>query len=126
MMPVSGQTAGAVQPLPAERAAPRDQRPEEPRDQRPEEPRDCGRKPVMDEYIPERKEERYVGSTDRVDREIEALKRKREELAQRISAETDGTKIQELERQLAQVERELRQKDSDAYRRQHMEVSRFS
>lgn len=118
MMPVSGQTAGAVQPLPAERTAPRDQQPEE--------PRDCGRKPVMDEYVPERKEERYVGSTDRVDREIEALKRKREELAQRISAETDGTKIQELERQLAQVERELRQKDSDAYRRRHMEVTRLA
>ena len=54
-----------------------------------------------------------------MDREIQRLRKKRQELAQRLDAETDGEKARDLERQLAQVERELRQKDNDAYRRQH-------
>lgn len=64
-------------------------------------------------------EERCTGDTGGVDREIQRLRKKRQELAQRLDAETDGEKSRELERQLAQVERELRQKDNDAYRRQH-------
>jgi len=59
------------------------------------------------------------GSTDKVDREIEKLKKKREELERQISLETDETKIKELERKLTQVEGELRQKDNGTYRRQH-------
>jgi len=58
-------------------------------------------------------------NTDKVDREIEELKKEREELERQINSETDDTKIVELEKELAQVEVELRQKDSDAYRRQH-------
>lgn len=98
-------------------------------------------KPAMDEYIPEEKrepsgrywlerdedgqlkvhvdrEESCTGNTDAVDREIERLKRKREELEQRIERETDSAK-EALEKELAQVERELSQKDNDTYRRQH-------
>lgn len=60
-----------------------------------------------------------TGNTDKVDREIEKLKKKREELERQINAETDDAKIKELEQKLAQVESELRQKDNDAYRRQH-------
>jgi len=59
------------------------------------------------------------GSTDKVDREIEKLKKKREELERQIGLETDETKRKELERKLTQVEGELRQKDNDAYRRRH-------
>lgn len=68
---------------------------------------------------PEAKPEICRGSTDKVDREIEKLKKEQEELVQKISSETDETKIKELESRLAQVERELRQKDNDTYRRQH-------
>lgn len=64
-------------------------------------------------------EERCTGDTGGVDREIQRLRKKRQDLAQRLDAETDGEKARDLERQLAQVERELRQKDNDAYRRQH-------
>lgn len=67
----------------------------------------------------DRKAEACRGSTDAVDQEIEKLKKKREKLERQINSETDETKIKELEKQLAQVERELRQKDNDAYRRQH-------
>ncbi len=58
-------------------------------------------------------------NTDKVDHEIEKLKKEREELEREIHAETDESKIRALEKRLAQVERELRQKDNDAYRRQH-------
>ena len=65
------------------------------------------------------KAERCTGSTDQVDREIERLRRRKETLEQQINAQTDDVRIRELERKLAQVKRELAQKDTDAYRRQH-------
>ncbi len=65
------------------------------------------------------KAESCTCNTDKVDREIEKLKRKREELERQIHSGSDGTKIEELEKKLAQVERELRQKDNDAYRHRH-------
>ncbi len=65
------------------------------------------------------KAESCTVNTDKVDREIEKLKKKQEELERQINAETDDTKIKELEKELAQVESELRRKDNDAYRRQH-------
>lgn len=58
-------------------------------------------------------------NTDKVDREIEELKKRQEELKRQIDSETDGTKIRELEKQLARIESELSQKDNDTYRRQH-------
>ena len=61
-----------------------------------------------------------------MDREIEKLKKKQQELEQRLNTETDEAKIKELERQLAQVERELKQKDNDTYRRQHTAVRQLS
>ncbi len=70
-----------------------------------------------------RKAEICRGSTDKVDREIEKLKKKREELERQINSETDETKLKGLKKKLAQVEGELRQKDNDAYRRQHTEFS---
>ncbi|MDE6815898.1 MAG: hypothetical protein K2P71_07705, partial [Lachnospiraceae bacterium] len=61
-----------------------------------------------------------VANTDRVDRDIRQLKKKRQELEQKIrSASGDERKIRELEKKLAQVEQELRRKDNDTYRRQH-------
>lgn len=62
-------------------------------------------------------------STDKVDREIEKLKKEKEELERQINSETDGSKVKELEKKLAQVESELRQKDNDTYRRQHAAFS---
>ena len=61
-----------------------------------------------------------VANTDRVDRDIRQLKKKRQELEQKIrSASGNERKIRELEKKLAQVEQELRRKDNDTYRRQH-------
>lgn len=71
----------------------------------------------------DKQEKLCTGSTDKVDREIEKLKKKRQELEQRLNAETDEAKIKDLKKKLTQVERELRQKDNDAYRRQHTTFS---
>ena len=72
------------------------------------------------------KDEVWEGNSDKVDREIEKLKKKQQELKQRLNTETDEAKIKDLERQLAQVERELKQKDNDTYRRQHTTVRQLS
>ena len=73
-----------------------------------------------------KKDEVWKSNTDKVDREIKKLKKKRQELEQRLNTETDEAKIKDLERQLSQAEQELRQKDNDAYRRQHAQVTRIS
>ena len=72
------------------------------------------------------KDETWECNTDKVDREIEKLKKKQQELEQRLNTETDEAKIKDLERQLAQVDRELMQKDNDTYRRQHTTVRQIS
>lgn len=72
------------------------------------------------------KGETWECNTDQVDREIEKLKKKQQELEQRLGTETDEAKIKALEQQLAQVERELKQKDNDTYRRQHAVYTQLS
>ena len=72
------------------------------------------------------KDETWECNTDKVDREIEKLKKKQQELEQRLNSETDEAKIKDLEHQLAQVEQELKQKDSDTYRRQHAAYTQLS
>ncbi len=68
----------------------------------------------------EPKEEICVGNTNRVDREIQKLKEKKQQLEQQIqSASGDEKKTRELEKKLAQIEQELSQKDTETYRRQH-------
>lgn len=63
-------------------------------------------------------------NTDKVDREIEKLKEKKQQLEQQIrSASGNEKKVQELEKKLAQIESELSQKDNDTYRRQNAEIS---
>ena len=72
------------------------------------------------------KDETWECNTDKVDREIEKLKKKQQELEQRLNSETDEAKIKDLEHQLAQVEQELKQKDSDTYRRQNAAYTQLS
>lgn len=62
-------------------------------------------------------------NTDKVDREIEKLKKRQGELEQQINSETDDKKLEKLTRELKQVESELLQKDNDTYRRQNAVVS---
>lgn len=65
-------------------------------------------------------EEKCTANTDRVDAEIEALKKKRQQLEQQITgASDDPDKKQKLEKELQAVEQELKLKDNDSYRKQH-------
>ncbi len=65
-----------------------------------------------------------TANTDKVDREIENLKEKKEQLEQQIrSAFGDDKKVKELENKLESIKNELRQKDNDAYRRQNASIS---
>lgn len=68
---------------------------------------------------PSRKTENCRCDTDEVDQEIEKLKQKQESLERQIGSEPDERARERLEQELARVEVELRQKDNDAYRRQH-------
>ena len=72
---------------------------------------------------PTDKAEKCTTNTDKVDREIEKLKEKKRQIEQQIQSETDENKRQALEKQLAQVEAELSQKNNDAYRRKNAVVS---
>lgn len=68
--------------------------------------------------------EKCTVNTDKVDEEIRKLKQKQRDLEQQIArSEDDPDKQKELEQQLMQVERELRMKDTDSYRRQHSKVT---
>ncbi len=69
---------------------------------------------------PKASEEKCVGSTDRVDREIKRLKEQKKQLEQQIRAAAgDEEKVKELQAELTQLESELSQKDNDTYRRQN-------
>ena len=84
-----------------------------------------GKKPKVDGDSQGKPAEVCIGNTDKVDREIEKLKKKQQEQQIR-SASGDERKIRELEKKLAQVEQELSQKDNDTYRKQHSEFSRLA
>jgi len=63
-------------------------------------------------------------STDRVDREINRLREKQSVLKQQIVLKKDAPAERDrLEKQLAQVEKELSRKDTEGYRRQHADFS---
>ena len=72
------------------------------------------------------KDEVWECNTDKVDREIEKLKEKRQELEQCLNTETDEAKIKELESQMTQVEMEVEQKDNDTYRKQNSIFTQLS
>ena len=77
-------------------------------------PQDEGEKPII---------VKTTGNTDKVDREIEKLKQTQAQLEQKIAAAKEPKDKESLETQLAQVEAELKLKDNDTYRRQHMEIT---
>lgn len=71
---------------------------------------------------PQKPEEKCIGSTDKVDREIKGLKEKKQQLEQKIrSASGDEEKVKEWKKMLEQTENELSRKDNDTYRRAHSE-----
>lgn len=70
---------------------------------------------------PEDRAETTTCDTDKVDREIENLRKIVERLERQLQVVTDGERAEKLEKQLEQAKQELQQKDNDTYRRQHAE-----
>ena len=69
-------------------------------------------------------EERCTANTDKVDAEIERLKEKKARLQQQLGmAGDDPEQRDKLQKQLQQIEEELKVKDTDYYRRQHAEYT---
>ena len=73
---------------------------------------------AFDRYEPEDKSEVTTCDTGKVDRELENLRKRQEELSQQLRSAAPE-QAEAIQRQLDQVNRELAQKDNDAYRRQH-------
>lgn len=73
---------------------------------------------AFDRYEPEDKAEITVCDTGKVDRELENLRKRQEELSEQLRSAAPE-RAEAIRRQLDQVNRELAQKDNDAYRRQH-------
>ena len=83
-----------------------------------------GEQPKVNSDYSEKPAKKCTTNTDKVDKEIEKLKEKQQQLEQQIkSASGDEKKVKELEKKLAQVESELSQKDNDTYRRQNASIS---
>lgn len=73
---------------------------------------------AFDRYEPEDRSETTTCDTGKVDRELENLRKRQEELSEQLRSATPE-QAEAIRRQLDQVDRELAQKDNDAYRRQH-------
>ena len=62
-------------------------------------------------------------NTDKVDRELNTLKEKKQDLEQSIIRQNDPWKRRQLERSLKRLSSEITRRDNDAYRRRHADVS---
>ncbi len=71
-----------------------------------------------------KQEEKCTGNTDKVEQEIRKLKEEKKQLEQKLRMASDPQKTKDLEKQLANIEQELQQKDNDTYRRQHTVFSK--
>lgn len=88
--------------------------------------------PAFDEYVPDEQSgkmprltpraEQTTTNTDKVDRELEGLRKKLEDLQAQLRTAAPEQR-EALERRMAQVQQELAQKDNDGYRRQHAVVN---
>lgn len=68
-----------------------------------------------------------TANTDKVDAEIKKLKEEKQQLEQQLKrVHDDEDKRKDLEKRLSQVEAELREKDNDAYRKQHLTITGVS
>ncbi len=85
----------------------------------PEEMKSDEREPVKSDDDEQEKSESCTANTDKVDAELKRLKEKQEQLEQQLMSANDEERKKLLEKQLAAIESELAQKDTDSYRRSH-------
>lgn len=112
-MSISAISNGSVQQAPEVR------RVREAPDPRPaEEERIVPEERAFDRYEPEDKQSTTTCDTVGVDRELENLRKRQEQLEEQLRAAAPE-QAAAIRQQLDQVSRELAQKDNDSYRRQH-------
>ena len=73
---------------------------------------------AFDRYEPEDRAEITVCDTGKVDQELENLRKGQEQLEEQLRSAAPE-QAEDIRQQLEQINRELAQKDNDAYRRQH-------
>ena len=73
---------------------------------------------AFDRYEPEDSAEITICDTGKVDRELENLRKERDQLEQQLRSAAPE-QAEDIRRQLDQLNRELSHKDNDSYRRQH-------
>lgn len=75
-----------------------------------------------DEAKPSDKAEQTTMNTDRVDRELEKLRAEQEKLSGQLRSASPED-AEKLQKRLSRIQNELRQKNTDAYRRAHAVIS---
>ena len=72
---------------------------------------------------PDNQAQNCTADTNKVDREIQALKKEAMRLKGELATTHNEQKAKALQKQLAKIQQALQQKDNDTYRRQHTQFS---
>lgn len=72
---------------------------------------------------PTQKSKSATYNTDKVDAEIKRLREQKQQFEKQLQSATDPRQAVMLQKQISRLEKELQQKDNDAYRREHAEKS---
>jgi len=80
-------------------------------------------KPKTDGDAPTQKSKSATYNTDKVDAEIKLLREQKQQFEKQLRSASDPQQAVMLQKQISRLEKELQQKDNDAYRREHAEKS---
>ena len=72
---------------------------------------------------PTQKSKTATYNTDKIDREIKRLREQKQQFEKQLRSASDPQQAVMLQKQISRLEKELQQKDNDAYRREHAEKS---
>ena len=73
--------------------------------------------------VPTQKSKSATYNTDKVDAEIKRLREQKKQFEKQLQTASDPHQAMMLQKQISRLEKELQQKDNDAYRREHAEKS---
>lgn len=77
--------------------------------------------PKAEGDAPTQKSESATYNTDKVDAEIKRLREQKKQFEKQLQTASDPHQAMMLQKQISRLEKELQQKDNDAYRREHAE-----
>ena len=75
--------------------------------------------PKTDGDAPTQKSKSATYNTDKVDAEIKRLREQKQQFEKQLRSASDPQQAVMLQKQISRLEKELQQKDNDAYRREH-------